>query len=63
MELAARTPPDLVMMDLKMPGMNGVEATRRLSAQRPETKVLVLTIFAADNRCSMPSGPGRRAIC
>ena len=40
--------PDIILMDLKMPIMNGVEATRRMSEISPETKVLVLTTYEAD---------------
>src|SRR6266511_1883199 len=40
-----RFPWDIVMMDLEMPQMNGIEATRRLKALRPELKVVVLTVF------------------
>ncbi len=47
-QMAEQHQPDLVLMDLKMPGMNGIEATHRLSRQFPEMKVLVLTTFDED---------------
>jgi DNA-binding NarL/FixJ family response regulator len=41
--------PDIVVMDLNMPGMNGVEATRRIVARHPSVAVLVLTMLDDDD--------------
>ena len=47
-ELAEQTAPDVVVMDLNMPGLSGVEATRQLSERLPSTPVLVLSVSAEE---------------
>jgi DNA-binding NarL/FixJ family response regulator len=44
--LALARAPDIVLMDLRMPRCDGIEATRRLAQQRPETRVIALTTYA-----------------
>jgi NarL family two-component system response regulator LiaR len=50
LEAAERVEPDVVLMDLVMPGMDGIEAIRRLRARSPGIKVIALTSFSDDDK-------------
>jgi NarL family two-component system response regulator LiaR len=49
-QIARELLPDVVLMDLVMPGIDGVETTRRVKAASPSSRVIVLTSFADDNK-------------
>lgn len=48
LELTQTMPPDIVLMDLQMPRLNGLDATRMIKAERPEVKIIILTQYQED---------------
>ncbi|WP_426368498.1 response regulator [Streptomyces sp. E-08] len=60
LDVVAEEPVDVVLMDLRMPEMDGTEATRRLSEAHPDVAVVVLTTFADDDSIMAALAAGAR---
>ncbi|MDQ5825512.1 MAG: response regulator transcription factor [Chloroflexota bacterium] len=59
-ELAERLDPDIILMDINMPGADGVEATRQILMKRPEQAIIILTMFREDEHVFQAINAGAR---
>ena len=63
LKLVEQHKPDIVLMDLGLPKMNGIEATRMIKAQNPDIKVVILTSQESDESVIAALGAGANAYC
>jgi len=56
--MARRLEPDVVLMDLLMPNMDGITAIGRIKAERPETEIVTMTSFLEEEKSPLPSEAG-----
>ena len=63
LQLFKKLNPDIVLMDLGLPKMNGIEATRKIREINPKAKIIVLTSHSFDNEVLTTLGSGAQAYC
>ena len=55
-EFVEKLQPDLVLMDLSMPRMNGLDATRKIKRKWPKTKILIFTVYHSYDKAAIKAG-------
>lgn len=63
LQLIEQLKPDVVLMDLGLPGMNGIEATQKIKLSNPEIKIIVLTSHEREEEVLAALGSGANAYC
>ena len=61
LEALASERPDVILLDVGLPGMNGIAGIREIKARAPETHVVMLTVFDDQEKITRRSGRGHRA--